>query len=49
MNMSSDNDKMTVVILFQYVIDYVILTTVGQFEHGIAFRPHCNHGIAIAR
>ena len=46
--MSSDNDKMTVVILFQYVIDYVILTTVGQFKHGIAFRPHCKHGIAIA-
>ena len=34
--MSSDNDKMTVVILFRYVIDYVILTTVGQFKHGIA-------------
>ena len=44
--MSSDNDKMTVVILFQYVIDYVILTTVGQFKNGIAFRPHCKHGIA---
>ena len=34
------------VILFQYVVDYVILTTVGQFKHGIAFRPHCKHGIA---
>ena len=30
--MSSDNDKMTVVILFQYVIDYIILTMVLHLD-----------------